>query len=261
MLARCIDRDRKFDPGAVLEAYIYWFSSHPFDIGGTTSQALGASRRGQSRQERLQFAAQSASGESQANGSLMRISPLAIFGWSKPGNAADWARGDSGLTHPNPVCRESCAAFVRAVTVALSGGDPLECHKAALEEARKGGEESVVKALESAATAPPEEMDQKKVGWVLLALQNAFYRLLHSGSFEEGVVETVGCGGDTDTNAAICGALLGSVYGRDAIPARWRQRVLTCRPLNDVGAAHPRSADFWPVDVYELAESLLLAGR
>jgi hypothetical protein len=30
-------------------------------------------------------------------------------------------------------------------------------------------------------------------------------------------VETVMRGGDTDTNAAICGALLGAVHGRDAI--------------------------------------------
>ena len=261
MLARCIDRAKKFDPGAVLEAYIHWFNSYPFDIGGTLSQALGAARGGKSRKERLQLAARCASRESQANGSLMRISPLAIFGWSKPGNAVDWAREDSGLTHPNPVCRESCAAFVRAVTVALSGGDPLECYEAAVEEARKGGEAAVSDALKAAATHPPEEMDRENVGWVLLALQNAFYRLLHSGSFEEAVIETVACGGDTDTNAAICGALLGSVYGRESIPARWRQRVLTCRPLIDVGAVHPRPVDFWPVDVYELAESLLVKIR
>ena len=32
-------------------------------------------------------------------------------------------------------------------------------------------------------------------------------------------VDTVMRGGDTDINAAICGALLGAVYGFDAIPA------------------------------------------
>jgi ADP-ribosylglycohydrolase len=35
---------------------------------------------------------------------------------------------------------------------------------------------------------------------------------------EEAAADTVMRGGDTDTNAAICGALLGAVCGRDAIP-------------------------------------------
>jgi ADP-ribosylglycohydrolase len=190
----------------------------------------------------------------------MRVSPLAVFGWSNPDRAVLWAREDSGLTHPNPVCRESCAAFVRAITAALTGGDALECYRAALNEAQRGGESGVVSALQTAAKNPPEEMDTKTVGWVLLALQNAFYRLLHSKSFEEALVETVGCGGDTDTNAAICGALLGALHGRDAIPARWRRKVLTCRPIAEVQAMHPRPVYFWPVDAYELSEALLVAG-
>ncbi len=32
-------------------------------------------------------------------------------------------------------------------------------------------------------------------------------------------------GGDTDTNAAIAGALLGAVHGRDAIPSTWRRAL------------------------------------
>jgi hypothetical protein len=98
-------------------------------------------------------------------------------------------------------------------------------------------------------------MDKRQSGWVLLALQNAFYRLLHAVSFEEALVETVACGGDTDTNAAICGALLGAVHGRDAVPAHWRRRILTCRPMKEAGARRPRPIDFWPVDACELAAS------
>jgi ADP-ribosylglycohydrolase len=50
---------------------------------------------------------------------------------------------------------------------------------------------------------------------VLIAFQDALWQLLHAASREEGVVDTLSRGGDTDTNATICGALLGSVYGRD----------------------------------------------
>jgi ADP-ribosyl-[dinitrogen reductase] hydrolase len=93
---------------------------------------------------------------------------------------------------------------------------------------------------------------------VLIALQNAFFHLARS-SFEETLVKTVGCGGDTDTNAAIAGALVGAAGGREAIPARWIRPVLACRPLVEAGAPRPRPMPCWPDDVLELAEALLLA--
>ena len=92
-----------------------------------------------------------------------------------------------------------------------------------------------------------------------IALQNAFFELLHATSLEQGVVGTVRRGGDTDTNAAIAGALLGAVHGRAAVPPQWRSMVLSCRPLAP-HARVPRPAQYWPVDVLEIAECLLLAG-
>jgi len=72
------------------------------------------------------------------------------------------------------------------------------------------------------------------------------------------VVDTVMCGGDTDTNGAICGALLGAVHGAAAIPERWRTAVLACRPETGLpGVRRPRPAVYWPVDALELAQQLL----
>ena len=56
-------------------------------------------------------------------------------------------------------------------------------------------------------------------GWVLLALQNAFGHLRRGASVEDALVATVGKGGDTDTNAAVTGALLGAADGLGAIPS------------------------------------------
>jgi hypothetical protein len=96
---------------------------------------------------------------------------------------------------------------------------------------------------------------------VLVALQNAFYQLLHAPTTEEGIVNTVMSGGDTDTNAAIAGALLGAVHGRASMPFQWRRTVLTCRPLAGLpGVVRPRPKAFWPVDALELAERLLCLG-
>ena len=63
-------------------------------------------------------------------------------------------------------------------------------------------DESVIGALRAAVDSPPV-CNVSNRGWVLIALQTAFYVALHSTTFEEGVVATVMRGGDTDTNAAI----------------------------------------------------------
>ena len=82
------------------------------------------------------------------------------------------------------------------------------------------------------------------MGWVLTAFQNALYKLLHAPTPDEGVIATVHCG-DTDTNAAICGALLGAVHGRDAVPQQWAQKIAECRPRVE-NARQPRPAEYWP---------------
>jgi len=65
-------------------------------------------------------------------------------------------------------------------------------------------------------------------------------------------------GGDTDTNAAICGALLGAVYGRASVPAQWVEALQNCRPRAGApGVFLPRPECFWPVDVLGLAERLV----
>lgn len=261
MLARSIVQSKGYEPTAALDAYLHWYGSPPFDIGGTTSAALSGARRGRTPQERLAGAKQHANTSSQANGSLMRISPLAIFGAGDPATAAAWARADSSLTHPHQVCKDSCAVFVAAIATAIATDcSAQDCYQAALDEARRSSvAEPVAEALREAAERPPEDY-QTQQGWVLIALQNAFYQLLHAPSLEEGVVQTVMAGGDTDTNAAIAGALLGAVHGRDAIPPQWLRSILSCRPLPKSGTSHPRPIEFWPVDALRLAETLLVLG-
>jgi ADP-ribosyl-[dinitrogen reductase] hydrolase len=244
-LARSIVARGRFEREAALEAYRSWLRSSPFDVGGTVGAAL---------RDRP-------SPGSQANGSVMRAAPLGIHAHAlAPALAAELARQDSSLTHPNPACGDAAAAFVVAVAQAIREGDGPEAawRAAASWAAGAGAARLVVEALEAARLAPPV-CDGESQGWVKVALQNAFYELLHAPSFEEGVVATVRRGGDTDTNAAIAGALLGAVHGREAVPAQWRSMVLSCRPVS-LRAHKPRPRAYWPVDVMEVAERLLLSG-
>ena len=112
-------------------------------------------------------------------------------------------------------------------------------------------------AIDGAATAPPADFMHLQ-GWVLTAFRNALWQLLHAENLEEAVVDTVQRGGDTDTNAAICGALLGAVHGREAVPKRWVDRLLSCRPQEgEPKVLQPRPECYWPVDALELAEHLI----
>jgi ADP-ribosyl-[dinitrogen reductase] hydrolase len=244
-LARSIVASGRYEAESAVGAYRQWYASGPFDIGQTTRAALVGYRMG----------------ESQANGSLMRASSLGVYAHRLAADAAAAAaREDSALTHPNAVPCDAVAAYVVAIAHAVAHGDgPRGAHDAALAWAvGHGAEPLVVQALERAREAPPV-CDGENEGWVLVALQNAFFALLHAGGVEDGVVETVGRGGDTDTNGAIAGALLGAIHGRDAVPSQWRSMVLSCRP-HVLRAPHPRPRAYWPGDVFELAERLLLAG-
>jgi ADP-ribosylglycohydrolase len=114
----------------------------------------------------------------------------------------------------------------------------------------------LLKVIEDALNTPHHDYIHK-MGWVLIAFQNALYQLTHAGNFEEALVDTVMRGGDADTNAAICGALLGAVYGLESIPERWRNAVLNCRPAeDDKKVIVPRPEQYWPTDALELAEKL-----
>jgi ADP-ribosylglycohydrolase/fructose-1,6-bisphosphatase/inositol monophosphatase family enzyme len=243
-LGRSILAEGGFRPEAPLAAYRAWLGSAPFDVGNTVRAALSGA----------------ALSESQANGSLMRVSPLAVASHALSVNAvAALARADSALTHPHPVCGDSTAAFVVAIGHGLRHGDGPGAYEAARAWADEDGAEPAVREVLAAARHRAPVCDGSSPGFVLIALQNAFFELLHAPSLEEGVVATVRRGGDTDTNAAIAGALLGAVHGRGGIPAQWRGMIASCRP-HALRAARPRPMACWPIDVLELAERLLRVG-
>jgi ADP-ribosylglycohydrolase/fructose-1,6-bisphosphatase/inositol monophosphatase family enzyme len=237
-LARSLVAEHGFDPNVVRVAYRKWMASNPFDIGSTTRHGLLDEHDDMS----------------QSNGSLMRVSPLGLWAAGDPRKAASAARDDSLLTHRNPACVDSCAAFCAALAVAIGGGSREQMLDAARAEAHLA---SVREAIERAVRGERPADFQAHQGWVLLALQEAFFQLLHAPSLEEGLVDTVSQGGDADTNGAIAGALLGAFHGREALPRRWVLPVLACRPCPEADAFRPRPRDYWPDDILELGEALL----
>src|SRR5205807_2734305 len=63
--------------------------------------------------------------------------------------------------------------------------------------------------------------DFPKNGWVVHALQTAWWAITHTESLPAALEAAVRAGGDTDTTAAITGGLAGARWGASAIPPQW----------------------------------------
>jgi ADP-ribosylglycohydrolase len=257
-LARSLVRMGRYDAEDAASGYGRWYASGPFDCGNATRRAFAPAASAVSH--KAQAARDNADRINQSNGSLMRIAPVGV--WARnPDEAAAMASEDSALSHPHPVCRVSCAAFAGAISAALAGADRQGMVATALRIADAAGSEAaaVGAAIRRAAGGIRPVDFQRQMGWVLIALQNAFYHLAAGTAVEAALIETVGQGGDSDTNAAIAGALLGAADGRASLPVRWVMPVLTCRPDPGLHPARPRPVEFWPDDILDLTEALLLS--
>ncbi len=269
MLARSILRAGKYDADEAALAYAFWHDSHPFDEGGTTRAALaGISRRAADvspSSAALRGAATRS--ESEANGALMRLAPLPVYAMFQPReNIVAWAMQDASLTHANPVCALSNAAFAVAIVSLLRGDAGETAWRNAIDAVRDLGlrnlskySVTVVSALEAAAQGFPRDYESH-MGHVLLCLHNAFSCLLSGLGLVEGIRKSALAGGDTDTNAAVAGALLGAACGENELPSAWKAAILSCRPIEGT-CLRPRPEPLWPVDIPRIAERLLVLGR
>ena len=174
-----------------------------------------------------------ASGRSGGNGSLMRTAPVALAYLDDPGALDEAARTISALTHHDPEAGEACAIWCAAIRHAVLHGtfdglplavDALPTERASVWSAR----------LEEAEANPPAYFEQN--GWVVQALQAAWSAIVRtqdataspadgSPHLRLALEAAVRGGRDTDTVAAIAGALLGARWGASAVPASWRAQM------------------------------------
>lgn len=238
-----------FPEDAVAQEYIRWHRSSPFDMGHTCARAFGFATDGKSmRQNAIQY-----NMESQANGALMRLAPLIV--WASPAQHSlshyayiRLAEADACLSHCNPVCQSVNRLYMVLLTALLNAPD-----SASIEDRIHRALEAVrVELMDIHDTVQAWVLevlrDQKEtfectrnVGHVKHALQLTLYCLLKNMSFEDGIAFTLMRGGDTDTNAAIVGAVLGALHGYDAIPEYMRTPVLQHDPEHNSGNIRPNT--------------------
>jgi ADP-ribosylglycohydrolase len=248
--AQAVDRDK------IARAYVDWFHSGPFDCGTTTANAFGHSGGAvRVTAQLLEECARQRNMASKANGALMRSIGLGIWSWRLSAeDAANAAREDARLSHPNASCQHANAAYVVAVRhLVLSAGDgdgALRAASAALDD--EGAEEVRGWLLEAASGLGPPY--HSNAGFVRIAFTHAFRHLMLETPFLEALRETLAGGGDTDTNGCVVGGLMGALYGEDGVSERMRAAVLKC----DTALGRPRPEFYSTRDAATLADQLSL---
>ncbi len=261
-LAHGLAQGSSFSAEHIARQYLRWYQSRPFDIGNTTRNAVSAPLTPSGEQwvqtrgvaHAMLVSAQDRNMGSKANGSLMRCTPLAVWGHRLDDHdLAQHAMVDSRLTHPNESCQHAVACYVIACAHLISGrSDRKGAFEAASAWADQCANEEVRTWLQDARQGV-EVPFEHLMGFVRIAFTHAFRHLWLGTSYTDAIEHTLNGGGDTDTNAAIVGGLLGAAEGASAIPAPMKTAVLQCNTLE----GRPRPDFLHPQHVPALVTRLL----
>jgi poly(ADP-ribose) glycohydrolase ARH3 len=168
---------------------------------------------------RLVFGGQGSVG----NGAAMRIAPVGVRFAGDPGCLREQARRSATVTHAHPFGIDGAVAQAAAVAAAVRGDDVVTAAREAVET------DEMRRQLDTVADLLPEPLaDPREIAEALgngstapESVPAAVYAACRTDDFREAVTFAVRCGGDTDTIAAMAGAIAGARHGRKAIPSSW----------------------------------------
>lgn len=208
-------RDGKLDLGLVRDAMLRWEDRRPKDIGNQTALALGYLRR---HPGALSLPDKP---EAQGNGAVMRAAPHGVKAGS-PKEAFENAFAEAALTHPAWEARTSTALVACTVAYLVEGLPPEQALESAYSLAENGETGRGVRRV----FAPADGYRHDPGGWTVYTTRLTLRCLLDAGDFRSGVERVVRLAGDSDTNGAVTGALLGARFGAREIPKSWLDALL-----------------------------------
>ncbi len=229
-LMRSLAERDGFDPEDLVRRHLQWIGSNPPDVGSLTGRVLRRAAGGEDPREAARAIWEQRGPEvSAGNGSVMYCAPLGLAYANRPGELYELAPELSALTHFDGRCRTAVLAGTLA-TAALTRGETAEAAAASALAAvheLEGGEELEFLVQAAGRVRPVDGPDQ---GFCLFAAGIGLQALL-GGDAEAELRRVVALGGDTDTNAAVAGALLGAREGASGLPADWLARLQDRDPI------------------------------
>lgn len=221
-----------------------WYAGGPADVGIQTSAVLSRAGRTPTGVEMTEAARQvhERSGRSAGNGSLMRTGPVALAYLDDPAGLVEAAMAVSALTHHQDLAKEACAVWCLMIRHAVLHGE-LPTYNDVAPWVPNG--EQWRELLQEAESKPPQSFANN--AWSVGALQAAWSAITHTpvpsegppcGHLVDSLTTAIRIGHDTDTVAAITGALLGARWGMSAVPAAWRRLLHGWPGLRGVDLEH-----------------------
>jgi ADP-ribosyl-[dinitrogen reductase] hydrolase len=224
-LARSLADRGGLDPDDLVRRHLEWFATDPPDVGTLTRRVLKRAAAGEDATAAARAIWQERGPEvSAGNGSVMYCAPLGLAFANRPSELVELAPALSVLTHHDERCRTAVLAVTLAVAALVRGQDRRAAAESALTAVlgRDGGEELEFLVEQVGRSRAIDGPDQ---GFCLFTAGAGLQALLRFDAFEPALRHVVGLGGDTDTNAAVAGALLGAFVGVDGLPDLWLARL------------------------------------
>lgn len=224
-LAQAVDLGEALvDGGNVVEEFakrlVRWRRENGRGIGITTSAVINLLEEGQAPpgaartifEDRNRIA---------PNGGVMRCAPVALARHSSPALLVRDSAATCVVTHYAPACQWSCILLNALIALLIKGVEPVPDELISAAEADGAPHEVREWAAVAGNDIDQLHFDRGHIGHTLLCLQAGLWALKTGANLEQALVRLVSAGGDTDTNGAVAGAVLGARYGASAIPQRW----------------------------------------
>lgn len=234
---------------------VEWMRKGPRDIGGTTAKALsdfddtGNTWGGRSDES------------SAANGSLMRCAPTGLVRADDPESRRAESREISSITHAEPRAVDSCVAYNEIVAGLVNGKSARQAVDGALDACDEEGLDPRVRSAIEFGRRLDLDQSVRSGGWVADSGPLTYYDastlnddwhegrgyVLDSLSIAVAAVEDprgaenvlsdiASMGGDSDTNAAIAGGLVGARDGASGLPSAWVEQLQFRDEFTEAGA-------------------------
>ena len=199
----------------------FWLLGGPAGIGWATLRAI--------LRLWLGFAPDKSGVWSAGNGPAMRSALLGVCYGDDPERLRGLVRASSRLTHTDP--RAEAGALAIAVAAHHSSCGLPHTYLASMEKILEPGDlrrllgDAVVSIQAGETTdafAASIGAGERVTGYVNQTVPVAVHAWLSfPGDYRSAVLAVIRCGGDTDTTAAITGAIVGAAVGTEGIPDEW----------------------------------------
>jgi poly(ADP-ribose) glycohydrolase ARH3 len=182
-------------------------------------------------------------GGSFGNGSAMRVAPVGLLYSRSLEKIREVAYQSSSITHSHELGKEGAALQACAVALALNTpSDEGIDREAFLSSLQNFIQDQLYKEKVAQIGELLGGQDKAKVVAVLgnsieapRSVPTAIYCFLrHTQAYKDTVIYAISLGGDTDTIAAMAGAISGAYLGIEAIPSEWRAKLENGEYIEDL---------------------------